>query len=154
MEEFKPVVFGVAGQKFGIDISLVQGIEKEQRICPVPNTPEHIKGIINLRGIVIPVFDLRKKLNIGGAPCQNPQYIILTINRTYIAIEVDGVEEIHNVQENEMHKVPSIISGGETGYIQNVLSTEKDLIIIIDINKVLTEEELSQVNDFVKNQEK
>lgn len=154
MEEFKPVVFGVSGQKFGIDINLVQGIEKEQRICPVPNTPSYIKGIINLRGIVIPVFDLRKKMNIEGNMNPNPQYVVLRINGTFIAIEVDGVDEIYNPKDNEIHRVPSILNGGDTGYIQCVLSTEKDLIIIININNLLTKEELMQVDDFVKNQEK
>lgn len=62
MEEFKPVVFKLGDRRFGIDISKIQGIEKEQHIVPVPNTEDYIIGIMNLRGDVIPVYSLKKSL--------------------------------------------------------------------------------------------
>lgn len=152
MEEFKPVVFKVGEQKFGVDINLVQGIEKEQMIVPVPNTAEYIKGIINLRGQVIPVYSLRKKLNIVAKENEEPQHIIVWIKGNLMALEVDGVEEIHNVEADMLHRVPAIIGSGTTKYIQNVVSSEKDLIIIIDINELLSEEELESLDKLVKNQ--
>jgi len=84
MEEFKPVVFKLGDRRFGIDISKIQGIEKEQHIVPVPNTEDYIIGIMNLRGDVIPVYSLKKKFNIEAANSQ-PQYIITWIKNNTIA---------------------------------------------------------------------
>ena len=105
MEEFKPVVFRVGAQKFGVDINIVRGIEKEQDIVDVPNTAEYIKGIINLRGDVIPVYSLKKKFHMPDDKCDEPQYIIVMIKGSLMALEVDGVEEIHNVEEDMLHQV-------------------------------------------------
>lgn len=150
MVEFKPVVFRVAGRKFGVDIEYVQGIEKEQSVVPVPNTVEYINGIINLRGEVIPVYSLKKKFAIEGEENPNPQYIIVWIKDERIALEVDGVDEIHDVSEEMIHAVPSIIGGGDTKYIHSVISSDKDLIIIINIDELLTESELKQMDSLVQ----
>lgn len=152
MEEFKPVVFRIGEQKFGIDINKIKGIEKEQVVIPVPNTVDYITGIINLRGDVIPVYSLKRKFNIHNAENKDPQYIITWVKDSVIAFEVDGVDEIHNVDEANIHEVPSIIGSGETGYISKVINSKNDLIIIIDIDKILTEEELGRVGDLVNNQ--
>lgn len=151
MEEFKPVVFRVGNQKFGVDIANVQGIEKEQSIVPVPNTVEYISGIINLRGDVIPVYSLRKKFGIKETSGSEPQYIIVWIHGETLALEVDGVEEIHNVAEGMLHDVPSIIGSGNTSYIQNVVSAGKELIIIINIDELMSGSELEQMDKMVKN---
>lgn len=152
MEEFKPVVFKVGSQRFGVDISKVQGIEKEQAIVAVPNTADYIKGIINLRGDVIPVYSLKKKFNMEDTAGNEPQYIIVWIKDSLMALEVDGVEEIHNVETDMLHSVPAIINSGDTSYMQNVVSSGDDLIIIIDIDQLLTASEYEKMDKLVKNQ--
>lgn len=152
MEEFKPVVFKVGSQRFGVDISKVQGIEKEQAIVAVPNTADYIKGIINLRGDVIPVYSLKKKFNMEDAAGNEPQYIIVWIKNSLMALEVDGVEEIHNVETDMLHSVPAIINSGDTSYMQNVVSSGDDLIIIIDIDQLLSASEYEKMDKLVKNQ--
>lgn len=152
MEEFKPVVFKVGSQRFGVDISKVQGIEKEQAIVAVPNTADYIKGIINLRGDVIPVYSLKKKFNMKDTAGNEPQYIIVWIKDSLMALEVDGVEEIHNVETDMLHSVPAIINSGDTSYMQNVVSSGDDLIIIIDIDQLLSASEYEKMDKLVKNQ--
>ena len=150
MEEFKPVVFRVGNQKFGVDISNVQGIEKDQTIVPVPNTASYIKGIINLRGEVIPVYSLRKKFNISEESEVKSEYIIVWIQGNLMALEVDGVEEIHDIQLENIHNVPQIINHGETSYIDKVVSSDdKNIIIIIEIDKLLTDEEIKNVDKII-----
>ncbi len=151
MEEFKPVVFRLGERKFGVDISRIQGIEKDQRVVPVPNTEEYITGIMNLRGQVIPVYNLKKKFNIPESNSIDKQYIIAWAKSSTLALEVDGVEEIHNVGSENIHNVPSIIGTGDTKYLQSVIHIKDDLIIIINIDDLLTEAELSRVEELVKN---
>lgn len=152
MEEFKPVVFKLGNQKFGLDISKIQGIEKEQNIVPVPNTEKYIIGIMNLRGEVIPVYSLKRKFNIQSVSKEQPQYVITWIKNNTIALEVDEVDEIQAVDDEMLHEVPSIIGKGDTGYMDKIIHNGKDLIIIINSDGLLTDEELERVDNIVKSQ--
>lgn len=151
MEEFKPVMFKLDNELYGVDINLVQSIEKEQTIVRVPNTDSHIKGVINLRGKVIPVYSLRKKFNLSEKDSKDQQYIIVNIKGSSIALEVDGVDEIKNVENHMVHKVPSIINNGKTDYFDKIINLEGRLVVIINIDFLLTKEEMKNVEDLIKN---
>ena len=150
MVEFKPVVFKLDKELYGLDINRVRGIEREQEVVRVPNTASYIKGIMNLRGDVIPVYSLRKKFGMPEAATDDIQYIIVYTNGTLVpdeasAFSVDNVDEIHNIDENDVHVVPSIVTNTDTRYFDRVLKTSRGLIITIDIDKLLSDEELSQI---------
>lgn len=145
MDEFKPIVFKLDNELYGFDISRVQGIEKEQQVVRVPNTAAYIKGIMNLRGHVVPVYSLKKKFGLPESTSKDVQYVIVNVNRMLLGFEVDGVDEIHNVDSEDIHNVPSIVSNEDTRYFDKVLKTDKGLIITIDIDKLLTDEELGQI---------
>ena len=145
MADFKPVVFKLGKELYGLDINKVQGIEKEQQVVHVPNTASYIKGIMNLRGDVIPVYSLRKKFGMAEAVSDDVQYIIVRANGSLLALEVDTVDEIHNVESENVHVVPSIVNTVDTRYFDRVLKTERGLIITIDIDKLLSDEEVEQI---------
>lgn len=145
MADFKPVVFKLENELYGLDINRVQGIEKEQQIVPVPNTAAYIKGIMNLRGDVIPVYSLRKKFSMPETNAADVQYIIVRVNGSLLALEVDCVDEIHNVESADVHAVPSIVNSEDTRYFEKVLKTGRGLIITIDIDKLLSDEEVEQI---------
>ena len=145
MEEFKPVVLKLEKELYGLDINRVRGIEKEQEVVRVPNTASYIKGIMNLRGDVIPVYSLRKKFGMPEAATDDIQYIIVYTNGTLLALEVDNVDEIHNIEDNDIHIVPSIVTNADTRYFDKVLKTSRGLIITIDIDKLLSDDEMSQI---------
>ena len=145
MDEFKPIVFKLDNELYGFDISRVQGIEKEQQVVRVPNTAAYIKGIMNLRGHVVPVYSLRKKFGLPESTSKEVQYVIVNINRMLLGFEVDGVDEIHNVDSENIHSVPSIVANEDTRYFDKVLKTDKGLVITVDIDKLLTDEELGQI---------
>ena len=145
MADFKPVVFKLENELYGLDISKVQGIEKEQQVVHVPNTASYIKGIMNLRGDVIPVYSLRKKFSMADTTSTDIQYIIVRANGSLLALEVDSVDEIHNVEEQNVHVVPSIVNSVDTRYFDRVLKTDRGLIITIDIDKLLSDEEIEQI---------
>ena len=148
MAFFQPVVFRLDNEKYGIDISYVSGIEYEQTIVRVPNSSRNIKGIINLRGEVIPVLDLRSKFNMDNltAP-KDAELIIVNLPNNKIAIEVDGVEQIHHIDENDIVDMPEIAKSSGAGYFDRVAKLDGKLIIIINPLELLSEEELQAVNE-------
>ena len=148
MAFFQPVVFRLDNEKYGIDISYVSGIEYEQTIVRVPNSSRNIKGIINLRGEVIPVLDLRTKFNMDNltAP-KDAELIIVNLPNNKIAIEVDGVEQIHHIDENGIVDMPEIAKSSGAGYFDRVAKLDGKLIIIINPLELLSEEELQAVNE-------
>lgn len=148
MTFFQPVVFRLDNEKYGIDISYVSGIEYEQTIVRVPNSSRNIKGIINLRGEVIPVLDLRTKFNMDNltAP-KDAELIIVNLPNNKIAIEVDGVEQIHHIDENDIVDMPEIAKSSGAGYFDRVAKLDGKLIIIINPLELLSEEELQAVNE-------
>ena len=148
MAFFQPVVFRLDNEKYGIDISYVSGIEYEQTIVRVPNSSRNIKGIINLRGEVIPVLDLRTKFNMDNltAP-KDAALIIVNLPNNKIAIEVDGVEQIHHIDENDIVDMPEIAKSSGAGYFDRVAKLDGKLIIIINPLELLSEEELQAVNE-------
>lgn len=151
MADFKPVVFKLGNELYGLDISKVQGIEKEQQVVHVPNTASYINGIMNLRGEVIPVYSLRKKFSMPDTTSTDIQYIIVRANGSLLALEVDSVDEIHNVEEQNIHVVPFIVNTVDTRYFDRVLKTERGLIITIDIDKLLSDEEIEQIENMRDN---
>ena len=100
---------------------------------------------MNLRGDVIPVYSLRKKFGMPEAATDDIQYIIVYTNGTLLALEVDNVDEIHNIEDNDIHIVPSIVTNADTRYFDKVLKTSRGLIITIDIDKLLSDDEMSQI---------
>ncbi len=151
MEDFKPVVFKLENELYGLDILRVQGIERDQQVVRVPNTASYIKGIMNLRGDVIPVYSLRRKFNLPDVVNPDIQYIIVRANDNLLALEVDEVDEIHNVEGENVHIVPSIVNSADTRYFDKVLKTSRGLIITIDIDKLLSDEEIEQIQKMKEN---
>lgn len=152
MEEFKPIVFQVGEGKYGVDISLVRGIEKLQPIAPIPNAGKHVKGIINLRGDVIPVFSLRSKFSLPEqAPTEETKLIVVQTAEFLLALEVDKVEEIQTVDEAMIYPVPMIIRGKETNYIKEIIGASGNLIVVIDVENVLTEDEKAEITEALNN---
>lgn len=147
MAFFQPVVFRLDNEKYGMNISYVSGIEYEQTIVRVPNSSKNIKGIINLRGEVIPVLDLRTKFNMPNqtAP-EDTELIIVNLPNNKIAIEVDGVEQIHYIDENDIVDMPEIAKSG-AAYFDRVAKVDGKLIIIINPLELLSEEELQAVGE-------
>lgn len=147
MALIKPVVFNLNEELYGVDINLVQGIEKEQQIVRVPNTVSYIKGIINLRGEIIPVYDLKRKFNIASDDNADMQYIIVRVRNSFIALEVDGVKEIHEVLNEDLFEMPSIVNSSNTSYFDRVIRSGKTLIIVINVDNLLTEDEIKKLDE-------
>lgn len=138
------VGFGVANEKFGVDILMVQEILRSAEVTAVPNSPEFVEGVLNLRGNIVPVIDLRKRLNLyDEASSQKKSWVlILNIDNRVVGFIVDHVTEVLKIEEKKIESAPDIIvSGLESQYIQGVCEISGGLIIILDFDLVLFNEE-------------
>lgn len=143
----KPVVFKLGDEEYGVDINLVNAIEKYQQIVPVPNSVEFIKGIINLRGEVIPVYDLRKKFNMPafGGSNEARKLIVVKLEDLMVALEVDEVSEIHDFGAEDIVKMPRIVLNNATKFMERVANVNGRLIVLMDINYLLSAQEMADV---------
>ncbi len=140
----KPVIFKLNDEMFGIDINRVQGIEKEIQVVPVPNATTYINGIINLRGEVVPVYSLKKKFNMPDTGVSENS-IIVRMNGIALALGVDAVLEINDIPKEKIVQMPSMLKSAELQYLDRVANLDSGLVILLDIDKLLTEEELHRV---------
>lgn len=148
--EFKPVVFTVGNQEYGVDIELVRGIEVVQDIVRVPNSNPDIKGIINLRGDVIPIYSLRHHFNMEEVQyTDETKFIVVNTKGVVIALEVEEVKEIHNVDESMIYEVPLIVKSEDTGYIDKVININGRLILVLNIDNLLSAEEAESIKKMV-----
>lgn len=151
MEEQKFVVFQLEDQKYGMSLMRVNGIEQDYHIIPVPNAPEGISGIINLRGAVIPVYSLRERFGMDPH-IDNPEKSLLVTNShgILLAYEVDCVEEIEEVPDSKISLMPSVASNEDTAFMEQVLQTGNEIIITINVDKVLSEDVRQMVDQIVE----
>lgn len=146
------VKFTVADLTFGIEITQIHQILKPQEIFKVPNTPPFIEGLLNLRGRVLTVFNLRKRF--GLPTCENDEntkIIIVTMNDLLMGFIVDSVTEIVRLNDEELVETPPALKNIDKKYLSGVGKMNDKLILILDLTKVLSGEEEAQMKGFVEN---
>ncbi|HHU91712.1 MAG TPA: chemotaxis protein CheW [Halanaerobiaceae bacterium] len=133
------VVFQLADEEYAVDISQSKQIIKVSKITPVPNTPDYVRGVINLRGQIVPVIDLRKRFGITGT-VEKERIITIEFDDILIGILVDEIKEVlwYDV-EKELESAPDIDSSIRQDYIKGVVKKGKRLIVLIDLEKLLFE---------------
>lgn len=140
------VTFNIGKEEFGVDILNVQEINRMTHITKVPNAPHYVEGVINLRGRVIPVIDLRLKLKIEKKEYdKNTRIIVVEVDNKTIGFIVDSVNEVLRIQANLTEAPPDMVSGIESEYIKSVGKLEDRLLILIDIQKIIQTNELKKI---------
>lgn len=142
--------FKVENQECGINIEDVIAIEETGRITTIPTAKSVFKGIKTIRNQVVPVYDLRKKLNIKGAASATSQLVVTYASSEkteMIAFEVDKVEGIIHAGKEDFFELPNIIRNENTSYIKNICHTGGKLLLVIDTYGILTEEEREEAKN-------
>jgi purine-binding chemotaxis protein CheW len=142
------VGFKIAEELFGVDILMVQEIIRSAPITAVPNSPEFVEGVINLRGDIIPVIDLRKRLGLFDEDSEQLRtwILILDIQGRVTGFIVDLVTEVLKIEEEQIEHAPDIIvSGLESQYIRGVVDIEGELLILLDFNRILLTDEIRKL---------
>ena len=150
--EGKYLTFSLAGEEYGIGILKVKESIGMMPVTSVPRTPEFVKGVINLRGKVIPVIDLRLRFGMETVEYTDRTCIIVVeisanTGIMMMGIVVDAVSEVLNIKEETIEDTPGFGSEIDTNYILGMAKTEGSVKILLDIDKVLTAAELSAVGE-------
>jgi len=145
------VVFTLANETYGIDISAVNEIIRTQDITEVPRTPDFVEGVINLRGRIVPVIDLRKRFGLEAVEeTQASRIIVVELDGTTVGMIVDSVSEVLRLPKENIEPTPPMVSGVDSAYLRGVGKWNDRLIILLDITKVLYKEEKELVAQTVK----
>ena len=136
------VVFDLANEVYGMDIGVVLEIIRMQEITKVPRTPEFVEGIINLRGKIIPVVDLRKRFSLPVTDeTADNRIVVVDIDGQGIGMVVDAVAEVIRISTGSIEPPSEAITTQESDYLLGIAKLEDRLIILLDMNKLLMNEE-------------
>lgn len=147
-EVLQLVTFAVKGEEFGVDILRVQEIIRTMEITKVPNSPAFVDGVINLRGKVIPIVDLRKRFGIPPKKHDSDtRIIVIEIHGMIVGFVVDSVSEVLRIPASTVEPPPPVVGSVESEYISGVGKLNDRLLILLDLNKLLSGEDLEQLSE-------
>lgn len=141
------VTFRLQEETYGINVMQVQEVLRYTEIAPVPGAPGYVMGIINLRGNVVTVIDTRARFGLEpGDVTDNSRIVIIEAERQVIGILVDSVAEVVYLKQSEVDTAPNVGTDESARFIQGVSNREGELLILVDLNKLLNDEEWEEIN--------
>ncbi|MCB1984167.1 MAG: chemotaxis protein CheW [Burkholderiales bacterium] len=141
------LTFRLGNEEYGIDILKVQEIRGYDAITQIANSPEFIKGVVNLRGIIVPIIDMRIKFKLGTAEYdQFTVVIILNVSGRIIGIVVDGVSDVINLDTEQMRATPEFGTAIDTEYIKGLGTVDDRMLILLDIEKLMGSREMGLID--------
>jgi purine-binding chemotaxis protein CheW len=141
--------FFVENEQYGIEISHINEIIAMMKITSVPRTPDFVEGVINLRGSIIPIVDIRSKFGLARKEHDmNTAIIINEVSGVNIGFVVDRVEDVLTFDEKDLGEPPKFGSHIDTSFIQSVAEVGSDVILILDMEKIFEDDELTQISSF------
>ncbi len=143
------VTFQLKDETYGINVMQVQEVLRVTEIAPVPGAPQYVLGIINLRGNVVTVIDTRSRFGLASTEVDDAsRIVIIESEEQVVGILVDSVAEVVELRHSEIDAAPNIGSEESARYIQGVASRDDDLLIVVDLNKLLSDEEWTEMSMF------
>ena len=141
------VTFRLDNETYGINVMQVQEVLRYTEIAPVPGAPDYVLGIINLRGNVVTVIDTRSRFGLQPAEVSdNSRIVIIEAEKQVIGIMVDSVAEVVYLRSSEIDVAPSVGTEESAKFIQGVSNRDGELLILVDLNKLLSDEEWDELN--------
>jgi purine-binding chemotaxis protein CheW len=136
------LTFTLNDEEYGIEILRVQEIKGYSRITPIPNTPVHVKGVLNLRGTVVPVIDLRTKFGIRETEYDRfTVIIVVTVGKRVLGLVVDTVSDVLNIGRSDIQPVPDLGATVDTSFMKGMAKAENRLVTLLNIDQLLRVEE-------------
>ena len=140
------VTFNLEDETYGINVMLVQEVLRVSEIAPVPGAPPYVLGIINLRGNVVTVIDTRSRFGLQpGEITDSTRIVIIESDKQVVGILVDSVAEVVELNTSDIDSAPNVGNEESSRYIQGVATKDDTLLIVVDLNKLLTDEEWNEV---------
>lgn len=146
--EKKVIVFQLKDEEFAVSVQQIGSIERIQTITRVPNTAHFVKGVINLRGVVTPIIDLRSRLGIEEVEYnESTRIIIVNLEDMEVGLIVDAANDVIDISTETIEPAPEVIGAVNADYIEGVAKLENRLLILLDLRKVLTNEEINDLKN-------
>lgn len=141
------LTFRLGSEEYGIEILKVQEIRRYDAITHIANSPDYIKGVINLRGTIVPIIDMRIKFNLDHAAHDRfTVVIILTVADRVMGILVDGVSDVITLADDQVRPAPGLGSVIETDYIMGLGTVNERMLILIDIEKLMRSSDIGLIS--------
>lgn len=143
--EMKVIVFQLNDEEYCIPVNEVRSIEKLQHITRVPRTAPYVKGVINLRGVVTPIIDLRIRFQLGQMSYnESTRVIIVAIGDMEVGLVVDAANDVIDIDTTTVEPPPEVVGGIESDYLKGVIKIDRRLLILLNLPRVL---EMSEVKE-------
>lgn len=152
MDEKEYLTFSLLNEEYGVDILCVQEIRVFSKVTELPNKPEYIKGVINLRGVIVPIIDLR--LRFGLKPLtygkQTVTIILRNSDKTMtLGVIVDAVSDVYRLNDNKINPAPSFGHSIDSSFLKGLADVDEKLIILLNMDVLLDEEEFYRVDNCI-----
>ena len=143
VSDLKVIVFQLNDKEYGVPVSQVKSIEKIMHITRVPHTSPFVKGVMNLRGVVTPLLDLRVRFGVEEqAYNEGTRVIIVSVEDKEVGLIVDGANDVIDIPTSMIEPPPEVVGLAAEGFIDGVANLDKRLLILIDLNKILESDEV------------
>ncbi|KXG43407.1 chemotaxis protein CheW [Tepidibacillus infernus] len=147
--EIKVIVFRLGSEEYGVDVQQVKSIERMEHITRVPNTPPFVKGVINLRGVVIPIIDLRRRFSIEQKDYnESTRIIIVNVEEMEVGLIVDAANDVIDIPVQAIEPPPKVVGAVEAIYLRGVAKLSNRLLILLNLDKVLNVDEMKELEKF------
>ncbi|HEC20231.1 MAG TPA: chemotaxis protein CheW [Gammaproteobacteria bacterium] len=147
------LTFMLAGEEYGVDILRVQEIKGWDSVTPIPNTPDYIRGVINLRGTIVPIIDLRRRFGLEAVEYSPVTVVIVlrvedpeTGNSRVMGLVVDAVSDVYNVPEDAIKPAPDFGSIVDVDFVKGLAALDEVMVIVLDVDRLLNANELATVS--------
>ncbi|MDP3744983.1 MAG: chemotaxis protein CheW [Methylotenera sp.] len=141
------LTFLLGSEEYGLEILKVQEIRGYDAVTQIANTPDFIKGVVNLRGKIVPIVDMRIKFNLGKVEYDEfTVVIILSLNQRVIGIVVDGVSDVMALKDEQIRDVPSLVTSIDTKYIVGLATVEEKMLILVDIEQLMSSGDMELID--------
>jgi purine-binding chemotaxis protein CheW len=147
-EEKKVIVFALGSEEYGVEVEKVKTIERMQPMTRVPRAPKFVKGVINLRGVVIPIIDLRSRFGLAETEyTDHTRIIIVTAGDYEVGLIVDAANDVIDLDADRIDHPPEVVGGIKAKYLHGIARIGEDrLLVLMNLEQVLDKEELAQLS--------
>ncbi|WP_243372863.1 chemotaxis protein CheW [Geotalea sp. SG265] len=142
------LTFTLGSEEYGMDILKVQEIRGYDAVTHIANSPEFLKGVINLRGVIVPIVDMRIKFNLGSAVYNDfTVVIIINLSGRVVGMVVDGVSDVLSLTPEQVKAAPEFSSGLDTRYITGLGTVNGQMLILVDIERLMSSSEMQLMDN-------
>ena len=149
------LTFVLAGEEYGVDILRVQEIKGWDNVTHIPNTPDYVRGVINLRGTIVPIIDMRIRFNLEQL-AYGPTTVVIVLRvlsekgDRIMGVIVDGVSDVYNMSDEDIKESPDFGAAVDTAFVKGLATVNEKMVIILDIDHMLNSRELTEVDSAVE----